>query len=770
LLKEFYNALGRMSIKRQPLLRGGTDVSPAGRRQQPHDFVQQPGYYVYYDRAPPDAGAGSWGCMWIMFILVLVVLIAAFFIIWYVPPPGSARIPANTPMAHSSTTGMTIPGLGNVDMVQEKTGGSGSCGGVTWEIYNTTTHLCQPRIGGLDSELFDRGVNPCDSFYEHTCGAWLAHYRPLVDAEQHPRRVDRAFGYVQRYNQHVLTKIIENHIGGPIFNFYSSCVNAHVHKQQVAQQKAYRDHLLQELNVKEIHDLPQVFAKLLLMGFTTPISLSMEVHPFESKVVPLFGHDGFPGVTSEHVRELFAQIVADPKVLDERVEDFMTLNEQIELHRPKNDPGTMAEFMAYLEGRAPQDFVYVDDVHRLMRMSPVFSPTILMQELKLTIPSYSTAWIRDKSYYTWLFSRDGPIQSISVRQWNAYVQFSVLYSSGDFFPKLPSVLLQAPPAGTRSIGVADEDAEPLGLPSMKRSHLGLVTHDQCKQMTETLLPGYVSKAYLQLSCSDELQRRVVDIAGRVRDELKKIVRDSAYMDARDKRNTLQKLDAIIIRVGQPNAWDVEPFGWELVAGDYMKNLDHVRRFRVKRNFERFTGGQLVSSMETSPNPAVRVDRDAMASFQSPLSLVNAMYSPMSNTISIYAGILQFPFVDMAYDNVTLYATIGSVVGHELAHSLDPTGRRFDADGVFHKGRMAWWQTDTVKEYTKRLDCVADEFGSPHVVGDLSTHCPNIAASDYGRLTITEDTADILGVTAAYRAMASAAPARAADGERQGKFV
>lgn len=630
-------------------------------------------------------------------------------------------------------------------------------------MYNTSTHLCQPRLGALDSELFDRTVNPCDSFYQHTCGAWLAHYKPLVDAEQSPRRVDRSFGYVQRYNAHVLTKIIEEHIGGPVFNFYSSCVNAHVHKQQEAQQKAYRDHLLQEVTgaFTDISVLPAVFAKLLLMGFTAPVSLSMEVHPLESKVVPLWGHDGFGAVTSEHAREVFSHIIADTKVLDQRVEDFITLNEQLELHRPKNDPQTMDQLMSYLEGAATQDFVYVDDVHRIMRASTMFSPTLLMQELKLSIPSYHTAWIRDKSYYTWLFARDGVIQSLTLRQWQAYVQFSVLYGSKDFFPKLPNALFTSPngaggAVGSKNIGADEDDSGiPLGLPSMKRSS-SAITHDHCKRMTEMLLPGYVSKAYLKMSCPDPLQKRIVDVAKRVRDALKNMVAESSFMTPQDKRLTLTKLDAIVVRVGQPNAWDVEPFGWELVAGDYMKNLDHVRRYRVQHNFERFHGGSAAagggSSMEadSSSQPPPRLDRDALAGFQSPLSLVNAMYSPTSNTISIYAGILQYPFVDAAYDNVTLFATIGSVVGHELAHSLDPSGRRFDGEGIFHRGRMAWWQRATVSEYDKRLACVAQDFGASAPVT-----CAGVTPSDYGRLTITEDAADIMGVAAAFKAASSA---------------
>jgi hypothetical protein len=85
--------------------------------------------------------------------------------------------------------------------------------------------------------------------------------------------------------------------------------------------------------------------------------------------------------------------------------------------------------MSYLEGAATQDFIYVDDVHRIMRASTMFSPTLLMQELKLSIPSYHTAWIRDKSYYTWLFARDGVVQALALRQWQAYVEFSILYGS-----------------------------------------------------------------------------------------------------------------------------------------------------------------------------------------------------------------------------------------------------------------------------------------------------------------------------------------------------
>ena len=66
--------------------------------------------------------------------------------------------------------------------------------------------------------------------------------------------------------------------------------------------------------------------------------------------------------------------------------------------------------------------------------------------------------------------------------------------------------------------------------------------------------------------------------------------------------------------------------------------------------------------------------------------VNAYYDPSSNEICFPAGILQYPFFDMSADDAFNYGAIGSVIGHEMTHGFDDSGRHFDKDG----NMKDWW--------------------------------------------------------------------------------
>ena len=51
-----------------------------------------------------------------------------------------------------------------------------------------------------------------------------------------------------------------------------------------------------------------------------------------------------------------------------------------------------------------------------------------------------------------------------------------------------------------------------------------------------------------------------------------------------------------------------------------------------------------------------------------------------NNINFPAGILQPPFFDAKLDDAVNYGGIGAVIGHELTHGFDDSGRRFDGEG------------------------------------------------------------------------------------------
>ena len=54
--------------------------------------------------------------------------------------------------------------------------------------------------------------------------------------------------------------------------------------------------------------------------------------------------------------------------------------------------------------------------------------------------------------------------------------------------------------------------------------------------------------------------------------------------------------------------------------------------------------------------------------------VNAYYNSATNEITFPAAILRPPFFDMNADDAVNYGGIGAVIGHEISHGFDDSGR------------------------------------------------------------------------------------------------
>ena len=75
--------------------------------------------------------------------------------------------------------------------------------------------------------------------------------------------------------------------------------------------------------------------------------------------------------------------------------------------------------------------------------------------------------------------------------------------------------------------------------------------------------------------------------------------------------------------------------------------------------------------------------------------MNAFYSPLSNTITIFAGILREPFYSRKYADLSVAARMGTILGHELSHSVDNHGRQFTKDGILPE--HDWWTSHSIEE-------------------------------------------------------------------------
>ena len=77
-----------------------------------------------------------------------------------------------------------------------------------------------------------------------------------------------------------------------------------------------------------------------------------------------------------------------------------------------------------------------------------------------------------------------------------------------------------------------------------------------------------------------------------------------------------------------------------------------------------------------------------------IATINAIYNPHSNSIIVPAVTLDDQIFDRDRPMYINYGLIGSIIGHEITHGFDTTGRLFDSEGNLGDD---WWEPETMNE-------------------------------------------------------------------------
>ncbi|WP_408870994.1 M13 family metallopeptidase [Gluconacetobacter azotocaptans] len=207
------------------------------------------------------------------------------------------------------------------------------------------------------------------------------------------------------------------------------------------------------------------------------------------------------------------------------------------------------------------------------------------------------------------------------------------------------------------------------------------------------------------------------------DELKAAFRvrlqHNEWMGPQTRDAAVQKLDHFTVQIGYPNRWR-DYSGLEIRQGDAYGNAERAMAFEW-----RYWLGHL-------GHP---VDRDE---WDMTPQTVNAYNNPLFNEVVFPAAILQPPFFNPKADPAINYGAIGGVIGHEMTHSFDDEGRKFD-----YLGRLKeWWTKDDEARFLK----LAARFGAQY---DAFQVLPGVHVN--GKLTMGENIADLGGLTLALDA-------------------
>ncbi|KAJ8954193.1 hypothetical protein NQ318_005788 [Aromia moschata] len=119
--------------------------------------------------------------------------------------------------------------------------------------------------------------------------------------------------------------------------------------------------------------------------------------------------------------------------------------------------------------------------------------------------------------------------------------------------------------------------------------------------------------------------------------------------------------------------------------------------------------------------------------------VNAYYNRPNNKIIFPVAVLNPVFFGSNL-SVLDYGRIGSVIGHEITHGFDAQGQMYDQDGIMQQ----WWSTETRAAFTNRTRCFIEQYGKYYI--------PEIDAYVNASLTLNENIADNGGARESYRAV------------------
>ena len=131
-------------------------------------------------------------------------------------------------------------------------------------------------------------------------------------------------------------------------------------------------------------------------------------------------------------------------------------------------------------------------------------------------------------------------------------------------------------------------------------------------------------------------------------------------------------------------------------------------------------------------------------------VLNAYYDAEDNKFVLLQGILQYPFFDPNQNDAQNIGAIGVVIGHELGHSIDDQGSKYDYTGKLH----TWMTAADVEAFKKRGSQFVDRFNK---------------AGQNGLLTLGENIGDHVGITTAYQAAFGSNP-NASTMDKQNFFV
>ena len=302
------------------------------------------------------------------------------------------------------------------------------------------------------------------------------------------------------------------------------------------------------------------------------------------------------------------------------------------------------------------------------------------------------------------------VGSQPLEAWKDYLRFHAIHDYADVLPRAFAEQALALRAAT-------------GVPPPSRS-------DRALASTQAAMRNALGRMYAERYFAAGQKARLERISDEVRAALIKRVEAATWMSPETRASALSKLQTLYVGLGYPDQWE----DFSSLTVDPADPLGNLRRVSDR------------ASLRTLAQLGQPVDFKYW--YIAPQT-VGALLVFQQNSYVMSAALLEPPKYDHASSDAAAYGSVGALLGHDFTHYIDVLGADYDTE---HRMRN-WWTPEDKQRYQALTQPLADQFSAYQPLPGLSIN---------GKLTLTENIADLGGLAAAFDAYRKSLGSRAAD--------